>query len=269
MYSETIHADGRYPMKKRTCKLFLMLFIFTFTLLFSYDVNAADTLNPETVFDYADLLTTDEENRLRDYAKDFEQYEISIIFLTTNNAQGKSSMNYSNDFYDTNHFRPDGVLFMIDMDNRNIYIDTVGKYISMLENDIDYALDISYTYATDGEYYTCFQTMSEAICTEIENHENPILGAFRFSIFTFLLAAVIAIIIVIILIVIHNQANNKTAAERYIGSSFHVNDRNTIYKGTRKEVIPGYYKQNTNNGGGSGRHTSSRGVSHGGGGRRF
>ncbi len=256
-------------MRKIDYKVIFILFALTFVLVFPHKVNAADTLNPETVFDYADLLTTDEEDDLRKYAEKFEAYKISVIFLTTDDALGKSSMNYSNDFYDTNHFRPDGVMFMIDMDNRNIYIDTVGTCIDILsESDIDRALDDSYSYAADGEYYTCFEKMSDSICTEIENHENPLLGAFRFSIVTLLIAAAITAIIIIILIVIHNQANQKTAAERYVGSSFKVNDRNTIYMGSRREVIPGYYKENTKSGG-SGSHTSSGGVSHGGGGRSF
>ncbi len=257
-------------MRKLIRNLLLILFTLTLFITPPDKVYAADSLNPETVFDFADLLSTNEEDTLRDFAEKYEKYDISVIFLTTNDAQGKSSMDYSNDYYDANHFRPDGVMFMIDMDNRIIYIDTVGKCIDHISgNDIDTALDRAYTHASNGEYYTCFEKMSSFICEEIEKHENPILGALSFSLTTLLISAGIAAIITIILLIKHSAANKKTTAERYIGSNFKVHDRNTVYMGCRHEVIHGYYEQKSSGGSSSGRHRSSGGVSHGGGGRKF
>lgn len=258
---------NKYLKKITICFLILMLLC---------PLSSKAAYNSETVFDYADLLTESEEDTFRKYSEKFEKYDVSVIFLTTNDTEGKSSKVYSDNFYDNNHFRPDGVLFMIDMDNREIYINTVGKYIDILtELDISQALDSSYIHATHGDYALCFTKMSKSIGSEIENYENPILGAMRFSLPTLLIMIFVTIIVIIVLISKHNRANKKTAGEHYVGSDFRVNNRNVVYMGCRPEVIPGYYDSQNKGGGGSGgsygsgRHISSGGVSHGGGGRKF
>lgn len=260
-------------MRKKLQHL-LCLLTLALTISLPLTVNA-NTYNEETVFDHADLLTSSEEDDLRDYAAKFEKYDISVVFLTTNDAEGKSSMTYSDDFYDNNAFRPDGVLFMIDMDNREIYINTVGECIDLLDDTRLYnILDACYEHASNGEYALCLSRMSKSVCTELENHYNPFLGATRFSFTTLIIMAVVTIIIVIVLISKHNRANKSVSAKHYVGSTFEVNDRNVVYMGCRKEVIRDYYAPSNNGGGGGGRtgggsHRSSGGVRHGGGGRKF
>lgn len=229
----------------------------------------------ETVFDMADLLTEDEEASLEKMAKKYERYDVSIIFMTTDNAEGKTTQNYSNDFYDSHNFRPDGVMFSIDMDNREIYIDTVGRCIEMITDDmVDSALDVSYSYATDGEYEACLSLMGDIICSTIEECENPLLAAVKPSFFTIIIMLIVTVIYVIVLLIKHNKANGTVAAEHYMGNDFAVKNINTVFMGVRKEVIKGYYEKANSSGssslgGGSSSHRSSSGVSHGGGGRKF
>ena len=157
---------------------------------------------------------------------------------------------------------------MIDMDNREVYINTVGKCINWLEEDVYDILDDTYLYATDGEYFECLSETSRQACKIVENHANPVLGALSPSPVIIVIALVITVVVLVVLITKHNKANKKIPTERYMGSSFVVNDKNVIYKGCRKEVVRGYYAENKSSGGG-GSHTSSRGVSHGGGGHKF
>lgn len=259
----------RKKLKTLLCVLILAV---TISLPLTVDAN---NYNEETVFDYADLLTSSEEDNLRNYAEKFEKYDISVIFLTTNDAEDKSSMIYSDDFYDSNNFRPDGVLFMIDMDNRELYINTVGECIDLLTDTAIYnTLDACYTHASNGEYALCLSRMSKSICTKLEDHYNPLLGAVKFSFTTLIIMVVITIIIVIVLISKHNRANKSVSAKHYIGSTFEVKDRNVVYMGCSKEVIRDYYAPSNNSSGGGRRtggssHRSSRGVRHGGGGRKF
>lgn len=259
-------------MRKRVVSIVLILML-SLTWLIPISAKAA-IYNEETVFDYADLLTDDEEDDLRKYAEKFKKYDISLIYLTTMDAEGKSSTTYSDDFYDNNNFRSDGVLLMIDMDNREIYINTVGKCIELLPNQTIYnTVDDCYIYASDGEYNLCLSKMGKSIGTKLENHYNPLLGAVRFSPVTLFITIAITAIILIILVVQHNRANQTVSANQYIGSSFKVNNRNAVYMGCRREVIRDYYASSDS--GGGGRHTggsvhrSSGGVRHGGGGRKF
>lgn len=258
-------------MRKRICLFIISTFLLIGGL---FPISAdASSYNEVTVFDYADLFTPDEEEDFRKISEKFEEYEISVVFLTTDNAQGKSSMVYLDDFYDANNFRTDGVLFMIDMDNRYIYINTVGKCIDMITDlQIDNALDAAYTNASSSEYALCMKRMSNSICDELESQLNPIASAFKFSYTILLFAIIITAVIIVILIYQHNRANQKTPAARYIGSTFTVLNRNTIFMGCRKEVLHDYYAQQNRSGsggGGSSHHVSSGSVSHGGGGRSF
>lgn len=252
-------------------KVIILLVLFSIFIL-PIDVNA-NTQSEETVFDYADLLSETEEETLREYSAKYAKYDISVIYLTTNDAEGKSSMTYSDDFYDTHPFLPDGVLFMIDMDNREVYINTVGKCINWLEYDVYDILDETYMYASDGEYFDCLMQTSKQACRIIENHTNPIMGAIRPSSTILLIALGITAIVVVVLLVKHNKSNNRTLAERYMGSSFVVNNKDVVYMGCRQDVLRGYYEEKSSSSGGGrsggGSHISSRGISHGGGGRKF
>lgn len=237
----------------------------------------ASEYNQETVFDYGDLLASEEEEVLRQLSRDYEKYNMSAIFLTTNYAEGKTSRTYSDDFYDNNNFKPDGVLFMIDMDNREVYVNTVGRGITIISDyEVERILDAGYTYVGNEEYFKCFKGMSDYTYGLIEYYEEyEETGSYQQqpeiseTLLTALSGSFVAsAIVVIVLIVRHRKANRRTPAENYMGSNFQVKNKNVIYMGCRREVLHGYYKQQNNSSGGSS-HRSSGGISHGGGGRKF
>lgn len=225
--------------------------------------------NAEHVFDMADLLTDSEEEELRAFAEKYEANDISIVFMTTAVTDGKTTQYFSNDFYDGNNFRPNGIMFSIDMQNREIYIDTVGKCIAMIsEARISQTLEKSFEYASMGEYATCLKKMSQPICKVIDEREQPLKTAMKPSLVTVFAMIIVTTAVVIILIVMHNRANKKISASQYIGASFVVKKRDSLFMGCRKEVIPDYYAEPKDSGGSSS-HMSSGGISHGGGGHKF
>lgn len=289
-------------MKKYVTVCFMILLL----LVLTPEKVLASSYNEETVFDYADLMTPEEEEQLREIARGYEEQEISMIFLTTANAEGKSSMDYSDDFYDTNSFRPDGVLFFIDMDNREVYVNTEGTCITILTDyKIEKILDTGYDCVAEGEYFDGFEKMSTQAGNYIDNYDEAGARAEYFESKlrelqyflairsreirrSMVVALVITIIVYNVLRGKHKKANWKVPAGRYMGSSFQVNNKNVTYMGSRREVLRDYYKQEESSSsidsgnssyrssGGSSRsyshsstHTSSRGVSHGGGGRKF
>lgn len=112
------------------------------------------------VFDDADLFTQTEIDKLNAEANIIARdYDMDIILVTTNDTNGKSSREYADDYYDNNGFGlgtdADGILFLIDMDNREAYISTSGigiRYLtdqrieSILEDVFDGGL-------ANGDYY--------------------------------------------------------------------------------------------------------------------
>lgn len=254
-------------MKKRIFILSLILALIIGTSL-AKDAFAAE-YNREHVFDMADLLTDSEEEELRIFAEKYEAYGISIVFMTTEVTGGKTTQNFSNDFYDGNHFRPDGIMFSIDMENREIYIDTVGECIAMISDSrISGVLEDSFEYATEGRYAKCLNEMSESICKVIDERQEPFKSAIKPSPVIIFAMIIVAAGVVLILIAMHNKANKKISANQYIGSTFAVTKKDSLFMGCRKEVIPDYYAEPKDSGGSSS-HMSSSGVSHGGGGHKF
>lgn len=133
-------------------------YIFTFLLSF-YLLCMASFAAEIKVYDFASLFNLDEVENLQEAATSLaEKYQMDVGIVTTDDAQGKSAMDYADDFYDQNDFGygvdKDGVLFLIDMDNREIYISTCGKGISYFTDlRISQMLDSIYYFVSDGNYY--------------------------------------------------------------------------------------------------------------------
>ena len=118
------------------------------------------------VYDHADLLTVQEEEYLENLATErAEQWDMNFLMVTTDDADGKSTMEYADDFYDAqfpDDSEEDGILYLIDMDNREIYLSTSGLAIRYLtDNRVDYILDEAFSYVADDDYYGTFVSFME------------------------------------------------------------------------------------------------------------
>lgn len=139
------------------CALCLLL-----PLMGVFPVQAAEAY----VYDDAELLTAEEETALEEMAADYaKRWDMDFGVVTTDDTDGKSSCDYASDFYDAHFDRTEergGVLYLIDMDNREIYLKTCGKAIRYLTDDrIDRILDEAYEEISDGEYYGTFEAFFE------------------------------------------------------------------------------------------------------------
>ena len=114
------------------------------------------------VFDYAGLLSLDELFELETQIADMkEKTGWDIFAVTTDYAEGKSAMAYADDFYDGRTAEDsDGILVLIDMDNREIYVSTCGEAIRYLTDArIERILDDGFYYVSNGEYASCLSVM--------------------------------------------------------------------------------------------------------------
>ena len=127
-------------------------------------LGSADLTGTEdaVVYDNASLLTSEEALSLEADIKALEQTTGWEIFaVSTGDAGGKTAMAYADDFFDAHtDVDADGVVLLIDMDNREIYISTCGAAIRYLDdNRLDNILDEAYEYVLDAEYADCFREM--------------------------------------------------------------------------------------------------------------
>ncbi len=150
-------------------KKILALVIFLFLLTQTTILAATLAEEEQRVFDYAGLMSLQQCEQLQKLVAEYQkQYNIDIVIVTTNDAEGKSSMEYADDFFDYNGFgvgeNYDGLLLLIDMDNRMIYISTCGNMISILYDErIEELLDIQYDYVVAGKYYESFDAALKQI----------------------------------------------------------------------------------------------------------
>ncbi len=246
----------------------------------------------EKIYDFADLLNSSEEENLYLKVDDYisaTNYDLVIVTIDYNNKY--SAMDYADDFFDYNNFgfnsSRDGLLILIDMDTREIYVSTSGMAIKMYSDvRIDDIIDAGYDYLTSKNYYNCLTRMIEESKDYfvkgypssnsnlfIDDDGNPyyVERIPYGSIFS--TSGTICIITSLILYFTSLSKIKKQTAVSYINptSTKIVKTDQFVTTHTSKMAIPTDSGGSSRGGGHSGSsfHSSSSGRSHGGGGRRF
>lgn len=113
------------------------------------------------VFDRADLFSGEEEERLEaEIQRLREKLGMDAVLVTVEDTQGKTSEEYGDDFYDETGFGTgedaSGVLFLMDMDNRELYISTSGEMAWLLTDErIGSMLEDGTAHMGEGDYSGC------------------------------------------------------------------------------------------------------------------
>ena len=145
-------------MKKFISITLVILFLFAFSAFaFAYENDVSDN---------ADLFSAEEYSEIVSQAAGFsETTEISLAILTIDYAQGFTSEEYANDYLDSlidgEGWSEDSMLFLIDMDNRNVWISTTGR-AENIYYDVDAIIDGGYDELVDGYYGQCILGMISA-----------------------------------------------------------------------------------------------------------
>lgn len=247
----------------------------------------------EKIYDFAELLTEEEEKELYEKVSMYineSSFDFAIVTINENpksyyNGQNKTAV-YADDFYDYNDFKDDGVLFLIDMENREYYISTSGEAILMYDDErIDDILDNAEFSMKSGDYAEACRIVIESLSDYSEegipdsnaNCEITSTGDYK----CYKKVPYLPIIIATLLITIVTFAIIITSYKKI---RLAQNAANYIVKGKTKidKRVDLFYDTHTSrtlrvessssggsSGGGSSTHSSSSGSSHGGGGRGF
>ena len=276
-------------MKK--IKLFFIMLCLCGSLVTGLDVSAQSNC----VYDKANLLTAQEEEELQKHADVMQEaWKMNFLIVTTDDAEGKTSREYADDFYDALYPEEDGILYLIDMDNREIYMSTTGLAIRyMTDARIDAILDVAFLYVADGDYSGTFKAflneskyyLNQGIpenqynydmdTGEIDVYEEPMgitMGEFLFALVVAMIPAFITMGII--------KAKYQLKFEDFhydptanSDVTLSVKSDRLINKIVTHRRIPKDTNSSGRSGGGGGSrssvHHSSSGGSHGGGGRSF
>ncbi len=226
----------------------------------------------EKVYDFADLFTDSEEEKLYNEARTFiDKYNMDFAIVTIDENDKSSEVAYADDFYDYNDFSSNGLLFLIDMDNRQIYMSTSGTAIGMYnDNRIEYLMDKVYQYMTDKEYYEGTSKYISLLSSLAEkgypSSSESFVSNGTVLLYSLIASFVVTLIVMIVLVLKNKLVRKANEAKAYlIDDSVKVNvvEERLVSTHTTKTKIE------TSSGGGSSTHSGSSGISHGGGGHGF
>ncbi|MBQ1357632.1 MAG: TPM domain-containing protein [Oscillospiraceae bacterium] len=122
--------------------------------------------------DDADLLTDEEEQSLYERMIPVTKYG-GAAFYTSDYVPGSTS-DYARDRYRENFGKKSGTIFVIDMDNRYIYIFSDGRiYDTVTKAKAETITDNVYMYARRAEYFECAARAFDQIATILDGNRIP------------------------------------------------------------------------------------------------
>ena len=240
----------------------IVIFILSFNLIVKAHVNP--------VVDDAKLLSQDEAQKLREDIENFREKYL----------EGKSTMDYADDYYDYNGYglgdNKSGILLLIDMNDRKIWISTIGDAIEYFtDNRIESIISDISKYLSDAEYFDACNIFLNNIQYYIDSGIPE--GQYTYSeeehtLKIVLIALGVAAIVagVTCIVVVNSYKNSKSV------SSINYIDNNSIVFTKRRDIFINTFttktkieRNNSSGGNGSSTHRSSSGNTHGGGGGSF
>ena len=236
--------------------------------------------------DNADLLSAGEESALLAKLNDIsERQRADIVVVTVDTLDGKTPMDYADDFYDDKGYGygadKDGVLLLVSMEDRDWWMSTTGYGITAITDaGIEYISDAFLSDLSDGDYADAFTTYAE-LCdeffTQAKSGQPYDIGHMPKQPFNIALNLFIALIVGFVIALIATGVMKgklktvrfQSAANNYVkANSMNVTESRDLYLYTHidRRVRP---KETSGSSGGSSTHTSSSGSTHGGGGGKF
>ena len=281
-------------MKKTS--LILRFFALAAALALALCAGTAMATSDERVFDKANLFSAAEETEIRQAIADFQAATgMDFVVLTTSaQTEEDSQQQVADDFYDQGGYGlgddKSGVLYYIDMYNRQEYISTAGAMIDyMTDERIEGALDQSNPNLRAGRYAAA----ALAVIAKAQSYVNAGIpeGQYRYDVITgqmltarhkmltgteMLVGGVLCLLMGLIFILIVKARYQLRGSTYHYDYAANTNVEITESKDeylrttvTRARKAPPPQGGGRGFGGGSGVHMSGGGVSHGGGGRGF
>lgn len=253
-----------------------ILFLSIITISISIGVTANSELRK--VIDDAGIFGNNDISTLESEIKALsEKYMMDIVITTTNDTNGKSARAYADDYFDYNGYgygnEKNGILLLIDMDNREIYISTSGSGIKYFtDTRIDNILDNIYNEVSNKQYFNGAKVFVNNVSIYLEKGipvnqytvDEDLIERVLYSIALSFIAAVTVVQIVLKKYKKPASFHETTYVDNNSIKFIRRSDR-FVSTHTSRRKIP----KNNDSGGRSTSHSSSSGRSHGGGGRSF
>ena len=213
--------------------------------------------------DDAGLLTESQKDLLIAQMEQITQYG-NVLFKTIS-YNSTSTESYIRSLYRERYGSKSGTIFLIDMDNRNIWIHSNGAINrTITKSYADTITDNVYTYASAADYYTC--------ASKVFEQEYELLQGRRISqpmkyVSNALLAIVIAVVINYIIVRVYSS-QKKTSTKSLMNGLFEYrafNNCKVVFTHQTRTYSPQESSSGGSSGGGGGGGSSGGGGGSGGG----
>jgi uncharacterized protein len=219
------------------------------------------------VKDDADLMTDSEEKELLELLSDVTDY-CNAAVVTIDENPYYNTQKYAENYSDSTFGGKSAVVFVVNMEDRYIYLDSAGSARSRITSSYaDTITDNVYRYASKGDYYTCAYKAFEQVYTLMRGQR--IAQPMKY-ISNALLAIALAMLINFILVKIKAGKHKASRQELLSGifSSYQLHDATAVFSHQTRTYSP---PSSDSGGGGSsgGGGGGGGGGGHSGGGHSF
>ena len=232
---------------------------------------AATPSGGPTLLDPENLLTPKLQESLSNKALEVGQkFGLDVVLAIMTTETGQSAMANADDLFDYGNYGPDGILGLVDVANRTVWISTTGTAKDLLSNDtLDRIAEkvVENNNMGNAEYAGAMTSLMAGIEDKLLD-TRPRLKALDIGI-----AAGVALLVFLIFFGITNTAYRQPkGAARLINlktqaiANYEDIQDNLIDSHVTQSVINRSSSGGGGGGGGGGFHTGSSGSSHGGGG---
>lgn len=275
-------------MRNKTIVLLLCLLLLPCLIL-----PAAAQERPYVV-DEAGLLLPGEISALEEAAgKLAEDYRIDPVILTVTSLSGSSAQDYADDYYDSQGYSDDGILFLLAMEEQEWYISTCGSLIyAVTDYGVQQLGEAVLPCLSEGLWFDAFSRFLSALPVYLDAYETgaPVDGNADYSgdyyhgdreevVYyesestpNFLLSLACGLAAAGITIAVMRYTMNTKRPQRNAGAYLKDGSWNLYHHRDLflySNVTKTRRQENKSSGGGSSVHRSSGGRSHGGGGGKF
>lgn len=208
----------------------------------SFKNEVSDNISTVRVYDFANLLTEEEINFLTKQSLQFDNYNLTMLFLTVSDTDGKTTKAYIDSFHDAETYGVNSVLFVIDLDNEIVYINTTGYCIEILTNNsVEYILENTYYYAKQGKYYDFFKEASNLSTNFITKNASKSYTVP--SVLSLALSLTISLLVIIIFLYERNiSLFHKNISPNKIEGEFKILTKDTIFIGDKTNISQDFYQ---------------------------
>lgn len=256
-------------MKRKVICLMLLL-----CLLTALVVHAA----PQYLVDEAGLLNAQEAASLeKELAAISSRHGVDIVVVTVDSTDGKSPMEYADDFFDYNGYGKDGILLLVSMEDSDWWVSTTGYGITAVTDaGLQYISDRFVPYLSDGEFADAFVEFA-SLCDEFitqaktgDPYDSHNLPKEPFRLVRNVVIALVAGLVAALIATGKMKNKLKTVrqqakADDYVtAGSLQITNSRDFHLYTHVDRV-----EKASSSSGSSTHTSSSGRSHGGGGGKF